>query len=51
MIIEKQESLGWGKSVVKTLSVELQKEFPGMAGFSADNFSGHYMAVCMTLKI
>ena len=37
MIVEKQESLGWGKSVVKTLSVELQKEFPGMTGFSSDN--------------
>ena len=37
MIVEKQESLGWGKSVVKTLSIELQKEFPGMTGFSSDN--------------
>ncbi len=37
MIVEKQDALGWGKSVVKTLSVELQKEFPGMSGFSVDN--------------
>lgn len=37
MIVDKQTALGWGKSVVKTLSLELQKEFPGMTGFSTDN--------------
>ena len=36
-IIEKQEQFGWGKSVVKNLSEELQKEFVGMKGFSVQN--------------
>jgi len=36
-IVEKQENLGWGKSVVKNLSRDLQKEFPGTRGFSVDN--------------
>jgi predicted nuclease of restriction endonuclease-like (RecB) superfamily len=35
-ISEKQQE-GWGKSVVATLSQELQKEFPGTTGFSAGN--------------
>jgi hypothetical protein len=33
-IIEKQEQHGWGKSVVENLSDDLQKEFPGVKGFS-----------------
>ena len=37
LITEKQQTRGWGKSVVETLSEDLQKEFPGMAGFSARN--------------
>ncbi|MBS3945141.1 MAG: DUF1016 family protein [Melioribacter sp.] len=36
-IVEKQSNLGWGKSVVETLSADLQKEFPGIRGFSAAN--------------
>jgi predicted nuclease of restriction endonuclease-like (RecB) superfamily len=36
-IVEKQESLGWGKSIVENLSSDLQKEFPGIRGFSAAN--------------
>jgi predicted nuclease of restriction endonuclease-like (RecB) superfamily len=36
-IIEKQKTLGWGKSVVQNLAKDLQLEFPGMRGFSADN--------------
>jgi len=36
-IVAKQESYGWGKSVVKNLSQELQKEFVGMRGFSERN--------------
>jgi predicted nuclease of restriction endonuclease-like (RecB) superfamily len=36
-IAEKQEKFGWGKSVVKTLSEELQKEFVGIKGFSVQN--------------
>ena len=36
-IMEKQEDLGWGKSVVEQLSLDLRAEFPGMKGFSANN--------------
>lgn len=36
-IVEKQEKLGWGKSVVETLSRDLKAEFPGLRGFSANN--------------
>lgn len=36
-IIEKQEQHGWGKSIVETLSKELQKEFPRVKGFSTRN--------------
>lgn len=37
LIHRKQELLGWGKSVVATLAQELQAEFPGRNGFSAQN--------------
>jgi predicted nuclease of restriction endonuclease-like (RecB) superfamily len=36
-IVEKQKKLGWGKSVVEILSKDLQKEFPGVHGFSSAN--------------
>ncbi|MCL2098367.1 MAG: PDDEXK nuclease domain-containing protein [Bacteroidales bacterium] len=36
-ITEKQQTLGWGKSVVETLAEDLQREFSGMSGFSARN--------------
>jgi predicted nuclease of restriction endonuclease-like (RecB) superfamily len=36
-IIAKQKELGWGKSIVETLAKDLQKEFPGIQGFSARN--------------
>ncbi len=36
-IVQKQEKNGWGKSVVETLSKDLQKEYPGIRGFSAGN--------------
>jgi predicted nuclease of restriction endonuclease-like (RecB) superfamily len=36
-IVGRQENLGWGKSVVENLSHDLQKEFPGIKGFSARN--------------
>ncbi len=36
MISEKQTELGWGKSVVKNISNDLQKEFPGK-GYSVSN--------------
>jgi predicted nuclease of restriction endonuclease-like (RecB) superfamily len=36
-IVEKQQQHNWGKSVVETLAKDLQKEFPGMEGFSSRN--------------
>ena len=36
-IVEKQETLGWGESVVEMLAKDLQKAFPGMRGFSKAN--------------
>ena len=36
-IVEKQEKLGWGESVVEMLALDLQEAFPGMRGFSARN--------------
>jgi len=36
-ILERQQQFGWGKSIVEILSVELQKEFVGVDGFSARN--------------
>lgn len=35
--ISEKQSAGWGKSIVPTLSNELQNEFPNMTGFSAGN--------------
>ncbi|MCK9423374.1 MAG: PDDEXK nuclease domain-containing protein, partial [Bacteroidales bacterium] len=37
MIVEKQEKQGWGKAVVQTLAMDLQREFPGISGFSLSN--------------
>ncbi|MCP4605672.1 MAG: DUF1016 domain-containing protein [Proteobacteria bacterium] len=37
MIVERQEQLGWGKSVVERLSVDIRKVFPDMKGFSTQN--------------
>jgi len=37
MIVEKQEHLGWGKSVVVRLSEDIRKEYPGIQGFSTTN--------------
>lgn len=36
-IHRKQEELGWGKGVVENLARDLQAEFPGRNGFSAQN--------------
>lgn len=36
-IVEKQESFGWGKSIVETLAKDLQKEYSGQRGFSSQN--------------
>ena len=37
LIVTRQESAGWGKSVVEQLAQDLQVEFHGIAGFSARN--------------
>ncbi|MDM8522521.1 PDDEXK nuclease domain-containing protein [Desulfococcaceae bacterium HSG8] len=37
MIVEKQQHLGWGKSVVEQLSEDIRKEYPGFQGFSVRN--------------
>jgi len=37
MIVERQNEHGWGKSVVEKLADDLQSEFPGIKGFSAQN--------------
>jgi len=36
-IAEKQEKLGWGKSVVEQLAKDLQRSFEGRSGFSTQN--------------
>ena len=35
--ISEKQSENWGKAIVQTLSSELQKEFPGIGGFSTTN--------------
>jgi len=37
IIVEQQETAGWGKRVVECLSEDLRNEFPGVKGFSAQN--------------
>jgi hypothetical protein len=37
IIVEAQTTKGYGKQVVERLAVDLQKEFPGPAGFSPQN--------------
>lgn len=37
LIVERQASAQWGKSVVEQLAQDLQAEFPGVSGFSASN--------------
>jgi len=36
-IVDNQKKHGWGKAIVETLAKDLQVEFPGVAGYSADN--------------
>jgi predicted nuclease of restriction endonuclease-like (RecB) superfamily len=36
-IVEKQQALGWGESVVEVISADLRQAFPGMRGFSSRN--------------
>lgn len=37
LIVERQQSEGWGKAVVAQLAADLQTDFPGTGGFSASN--------------
>jgi predicted nuclease of restriction endonuclease-like (RecB) superfamily len=37
MIVERQKKHGWGRSIVENLALDLQKNFPGMQGFSSQN--------------
>src|SRR3989338_5528923 len=37
MIVDRQRKHGWGKSIVENLAEDLQKEFPGIQGFSVQN--------------
>ncbi len=37
MIKERQNEYGWGKAMVENLAYDLQREFPGIKGFSVDN--------------
>jgi predicted nuclease of restriction endonuclease-like (RecB) superfamily len=37
MIVDRQKRHGWGKAIVENLAKDLQKEFPGMRGFSVQN--------------
>jgi predicted nuclease of restriction endonuclease-like (RecB) superfamily len=36
-IVEKQQTLGWGESVVEMVSADLRREFPQITGFSPRN--------------
>jgi predicted nuclease of restriction endonuclease-like (RecB) superfamily len=36
-IVKRQETDGWGKSVVERLAADVQKSFPGIEGFSPQN--------------
>ncbi|NCC91941.1 MAG: DUF1016 domain-containing protein [Opitutae bacterium] len=37
LIVERQANAGWGKAIVQQLAADLQREFPGIGGFSASN--------------
>jgi predicted nuclease of restriction endonuclease-like (RecB) superfamily len=37
LIVDRQQTAGWGKSVVEQLAQDIQAEFPGISGFSTAN--------------
>jgi predicted nuclease of restriction endonuclease-like (RecB) superfamily len=48
-IVEKQQTLGWGESVIEQVSVDLQAAFPGSTGYSPRNLRSAkqlYLAYC-----
>ena len=53
-IIERQEKYSWGKAVVEKLAFDLQKEYPGVHGFSAANLwrmRTFYQNYCKNAKL
>src|SRR5262249_48780626 len=36
-IVDRQRTAGWGTAVIERLAADIQKEFPGLAGFSRPN--------------
>lgn len=54
IIVERQKGATWGKSVVRRLAADLQKEFPGMHGFSTRNIwrmRDFYLTYCGNTKV
>ena len=54
MIVERQTTEGWGKAVVQRLSEDLQKEFPGIFGFSVSRLwrmRNFYQTYCQNAKL
>lgn len=55
-IAEKQKTSGWGSNVIERLANDLQKEFPGLGGFSRANifrmqaFYGAYEKVAQAVR-
>jgi predicted nuclease of restriction endonuclease-like (RecB) superfamily len=37
LIVDRQQTAGWGKSIVEQLAQDIQAEFPGISGFSTAN--------------
>ena len=53
-IVQRQEREGWGTKVIDRLATDLQKAFPGMAGFSRANIQrmrAFYLAYTKELAI
>jgi predicted nuclease of restriction endonuclease-like (RecB) superfamily len=38
-VVERQKKDGWGASIIEQMSRDIQKDFPGVEGFSASNIS------------
>jgi predicted nuclease of restriction endonuclease-like (RecB) superfamily len=54
LICDRQQSAGWGKSIVEQLAKDIQIEFPGISGFSARNvwrMRDFYVSYCDNQKL
>ena len=54
IIVIRQKSAAWGRSVVAQVAADLQQEFPGISGFSASNLGrmrGFYMTYAQDEKL